>query len=137
MSLPKLRTIVALAAFLAAGAISAASAQTKATDNAPADNQDQSAGSAMMTDGMKPGTMSCHMMDRDAMPNGMAEGMPMMGSMHGHMMKIMFAIADSNGDGALSFDEVTAIHKRIFDMIDANKDGKVTPEEMQAFMRAQ
>jgi Ca2+-binding EF-hand superfamily protein len=67
----------------------------------------------------------------------MAEGMPMMGSMHGHMMKIMFAIADSNGDGALSFDEVTAIHKRIFDMIDANKDGKVTPEEMQAFMRAQ
>jgi Ca2+-binding EF-hand superfamily protein len=49
----------------------------------------------------------------------------------------MFAIADTNGDGALSFDEVTAIHKRIFGMIDANKDGKVTPEEMQAFMQGQ
>jgi Ca2+-binding EF-hand superfamily protein len=66
----------------------------------------------------------------------MAEGMPM-GQMSGHMMKIMFAIADTNGDGALSFDEVTAIHKRIFGMIDANKDGKVTPEEMQAFTQGQ
>jgi len=36
---------------------------------------------------------------------------------------------------ALSFEEVTAIHKRIFDKIDANKDGKVTLEELQAFMR--
>ena len=44
----------------------------------------------------------------------------------GHMMKVFFAIADTNGDGALSFEEVTAIHKRIFDKIDANKDGKVT-----------
>jgi Ca2+-binding EF-hand superfamily protein len=47
----------------------------------------------------------------------------------------MFAIADVDGDGALSFEEVTAIHKRIFNMVDANKDGKVTIEEFQAFMR--
>jgi hypothetical protein len=47
----------------------------------------------------------------------------------------MFAIVDANGDGALSFDEVMIIHKRIFDQVDANKDSKVTPEEMQAFMR--
>ena len=60
-----------------------------------------------------------------------------MGPMHGHMMKIMFAIADADGDGALSFEEVTAIHKRIFDSVDANNDGKVTPEEMRAFMSAQ
>ncbi|CAN7752533.1 EF-hand domain-containing protein [Ensifer adhaerens] len=53
------------------------------------------------------------------------------------MMKIMFAVADVDGDGALSFDEVTTIHKRIFETADANKDGKVTPEEMQAFMRDQ
>ena len=59
--------------------------------------------------------------------------MRMMG--HGHAMKIMFAIADTDGDGALSFEEVTVIHKRIFDKVDANKDGKVTPEEVQAFMR--
>ena len=68
------------------------------------------------------------------MQPGMTGGMPMMG-LRGHRMKIMFAIADTNGDGALSFEEVTAIHKRIFDRVDANKDGKVTPEEIQPFMR--
>src|SRR4051794_37635212 len=31
-----------------------------------------------------------------------------------HMMKIMFAIMDADGDGTLSFEEVMAIHKRIF-----------------------
>lgn len=67
---------------------------------------------------------------------GMMGGMPM-GPMRGHMMKIMFAVADTDGDGALSFEEVTAVHKRIFDSVDANKDGKVTLEEMQAFMQSQ
>ena len=33
------------------------------------------------------------------------------------------------------FEEVTVIHKRIFDKVDADNDGKVTPEEVQAFMR--
>lgn len=28
---------------------------------------------------------------------------------------------------------MTAIHKPIFGSVDANKDGKVTPEEMQMF----
>ncbi|ANK89304.1 MULTISPECIES: EF-hand domain-containing protein [Rhizobium] len=73
------------------------------------------------------------MMGRNMMRSGMG-GMPMMG-MRGPMMKIMFAIADTDGDGSLSFDEVTAIHKRIFGGVDANKDGKVTIEEMQAFWR--
>ncbi|ANL36870.1 hypothetical protein AMC89_PB00178 (plasmid) [Rhizobium phaseoli] len=68
------------------------------------------------------------------MRSGMMGGMPMMG-MRGSMMKIMFAVADTDGDGALSFEEVTAVHKRIFDSVDANKDGKVTTEEMQAFWR--
>ena len=31
--------------------------------------------------------------------------------------------------------EVMAIHKRIFNAIDANKDGKVTLEELEAFTR--
>jgi len=69
------------------------------------------------------------------MPPGMYERMRMMGPMRGHMMKIMFAITDSDGDGAVSFEELTAIHKRVFDAVDANNDGKVTPEEMQAFMQ--
>ncbi|MGM4879934.1 EF-hand domain-containing protein [Rhizobium leguminosarum] len=47
----------------------------------------------------------------------------------------MFVVADTNGDGAISFEELTAIHKRVFDAVDANNDGKVTPEEMQAFMQ--
>jgi hypothetical protein len=68
------------------------------------------------------------------MGQGMMGGMTMVGP-RGHMMKVMFAIADTNGDGALSFEEVTAVHKRIFDRVDANKDGKVTVEEMQTFMR--
>ena len=81
------------------------------------------------------------------MPQGMMGGMMgqgMMGGMmrrmgtpggHGHMMRVMFAIADTNGDGALSFDEVSAIHRRIFDTVDSNKDGKVSVEEVQAFIR--
>jgi hypothetical protein len=82
---------------------------------------------------MPPAMMGQGMMGRMMQPGMMGE-MPMMG-MHGHTMKIMFAIADVNGDGGLSFEEVTTIHKRIFDTVDANKDGKVTSEEVQAFMR--
>jgi hypothetical protein len=79
---------------------------------------------AMMCSMMQPG-----MMGQGTMERGMMD-------MHGPApMKIFFAIADANGDGGLSFDEVTAIHKRIFDRVDADKDGKATPEEIQAFMR--
>jgi len=84
----------------------------------------------------RPGMMGQGMMGR-GMPDMMRPemmGQGMMGG-RGHMMKIMFAIADTNGDSALSFEEVTAIHKRIFDRVDANKDGKVTVEELQTFMR--
>src|SRR5215207_5218584 len=94
----------------------------------------------MMGQGMmqpaQPGTPPAEagMMRPGMMGHGMMGGMPLMGP-RGHMMKVMFAIADTNGDGALSFEEVTAVHKRIFDRVDANKDGKVTIEEMQTFMR--
>jgi hypothetical protein len=64
---------------------------------------------------------------------GMMRHGPMMGR-RGHAMKVMFAIADADGDGALSFEEVTVIHKRIFDSVDADDDGKVTAEEVQAFI---
>jgi hypothetical protein len=95
--------------------------------------------SGMMPPGMMPpGMMGQRMMGQGMMGGmmqpGMMGGMPMMGA-RGHMMKIMFAIADMDGDGALSFEEVTTIHKRLFDKVDANKDGKVTSEEVQAFMR--
>jgi hypothetical protein len=76
----------------------------------------------------QPGMMPPGMMGRGMMGRGM------MGR-RGHMMKVMFAIADADGDGALSFEEVTVIHKRIFDSVDADNDGKVTLDEVQAFMR--
>jgi hypothetical protein len=88
-------------------------------------------GSDMMGQGMM--SHGAGMMSPDMMGPGAMSGMPMM-AMRGQMMKIMFAIADANGDGGLSFDEVTAIHKRIFDRVDANKDGKVVLEEVQAFL---
>lgn len=54
---------------------------------------------------------------------------------HRHMMKIMFAIVDLDGDGALSFEEVSNIHRRIFNAIDANKDDRVTPDEIRDFIQ--
>jgi len=81
--------------------------------------------------GMMGGTMGHAMMGQGTGPSMMGTGM--MG-MRYQMMKVMFAIADANGDGGLSFEEMTAVHKRIFDGIDANRDGKVVPGEVQAFM---
>ena len=72
------------------------------------------------------------MMQPGMMQPGMMAGMMAM-SNRGPMMKVLFAIADANGDGALSFEEMMVVHKRIFESMDTNKDGKVTPEEMQAF----
>ena len=57
---------------------------------------------------MPPGMMGQGMMGGMAQ-SGMMGGMPMM-SMRGHMRKIIFAIADVDGDGALSFEEMVAIH---------------------------
>jgi hypothetical protein len=100
-------------------------------------------GSGMITGGQSGMMMNCPMMQgmRGMMAaQGMAAGtgtggtMPMMAG-RGHMMKVMFAVADTNCDGALSFDEITAIHKRIFDGVAANTDGKVSVEELQRFMR--
>ncbi|QIO50903.1 hypothetical protein HA461_06840 [Rhizobium leguminosarum bv. trifolii] len=125
MSMFRLPTIAMLALLGAVGAMGSASAQTKSPRPAQSEEKPAAEGSEMV-----PGMMGRNMMSSD-----MNEGMRMMGPMRGHMMKIMFIIADTDGDGAISFEELTAIHKRVFDAIDANNDGKVTPEEMQAFMQ--
>lgn len=142
MRTTRVSNVVLLAAAITIGSTGAALAQTSGADpHHPANSlqatqpsemgsmMDQGQGTMPGGSGMMPGGMTGGNMMQPGMMGG---GMPMMG-MRGPMMKIMFAIADTDGDGSLSFDEVTAIHKRIFNAMDANKDGKVTLEEMQAF----
>jgi hypothetical protein len=71
--------------------------------------------------------------DWDMMGRGMF-GPGMMGFIGPGMMPMMFVMMDANGDGAVSFEEMEAVHKRMFDLVDKNKDGKVTLEEMREMM---
>jgi hypothetical protein len=78
------------------------------------------------------GHMGGGMMGHGTMCHGM-KGHGMMG--HGMFKRIMFALMDTDGDGTLSVEEFQTAHAKIFKAIDANKDGKVTPEEMEMFFR--
>jgi PAB1-binding protein PBP1 len=72
----------------------------------------------------------------------MRHGGMMAGGMMGHgtmgpppvMLRMMFALIDTDSDGTISLQEFQAAHERIFKAMDTNKDGKLTPEEMQAFI---
>ncbi len=76
--------------------------------------------------GMMGGGMMGQMMGRGRMGGGMM-GPPF-------MMRMMFALMDADGDGTISLQEFQAAHERIFKAMDSNKDGKLTPEEMHAFI---
>jgi Ca2+-binding EF-hand superfamily protein len=76
---------------------------------------------------MGPGMMGRGMMEQEGMM-----GHRMMGG--GMMMRIIFSLMDSDGDGTVSLQEFQAAHERIFKAMDANKDSRLTLEEMQAFM---
>jgi hypothetical protein len=71
------------------------------------------------------------MMGRDMMGGGMMGGSMMRQSF---VMRMIFALMDADGDGTISLPEFQAAHERIFKAMDTNKDGKLTPEEMHAFM---
>jgi hypothetical protein len=60
-------------------------------------------------------------------------GHGMMG--RGMCMRMMMILMDNDGDRALSLEEFQTAHAKIFKGIDADKDGKVTLEEMQMFFR--
>jgi EF hand len=49
-------------------------------------------------------------------------------------LRAIGALADVNGDGALSLEEVEAASIRIFEAADADADGQLTAEEIGAFM---
>jgi hypothetical protein len=63
-------------------------------------------------------------------------GMMRHGMMRDRMhMRITMILMDNDGDGALSLEEVQAGHAKIFKVIDADKDGKVTLTEVETFFR--
>jgi hypothetical protein len=83
------------------------------------------------TMGQGGGMMGRGMMGGDMMggtASGAAMGPPPM------VLRFIFALVDSDGDGTISLPEFQAAHERIFKAMDSNKDGKLTQEEMQAFM---
>jgi Ca2+-binding EF-hand superfamily protein len=49
--------------------------------------------------------------------------------------RIIFNLMDADGDGKLTLQEFQAAHERIFKAMDTDHDGAVSFEEMQAFMR--
>ena len=59
------------------------------------------------------------------------------GMMGPAMMRMMLVLMDTDGDGTVSLSEFQAAHERIFKALDANKDGRLTPQEVQAFFQGQ
>jgi EF hand domain-containing protein len=82
-------------------------------------------GRGMMGQG---GMMGRGMMGQGGMVGGGMKGPPV-------MMRIIFSLMDSDGDGTISLQEFQAAHERIFKAMDTNKDGRLTLEEMEAFMQ--
>lgn len=127
---------ITASAFLLLGAATSASGQST-TVQQPGQQQPQ-------TNQSSPGMMGPGMMRRGGMMGGGMMGGGMMGGgmmrhqgMTGPLMRIIFALMDSDGDGTISLQEFQAAHERIFKAMDANKDGVLTPDEMQSFMLGQ
>lgn len=93
-------------------------------DGPPPEGMARGDGPAMGPDG-KPGPRG------DKERGGRHHG-AMHGKGHGPRGGGMMTMADTNNDGAISQAEFTAAAMKHFDMMDANKDGKVTAEERKA-----
>ena len=98
----------------------AAPSQTNPPPGQSAERQGMMRGGDMM------GMMGRGMKDRGMM-GGDEMGPPI-------MFRMIFALMDGDGDGTVSLAEFQVAHERIFKAMDSNKDGKLTMEEMLAFM---
>jgi predicted lipid-binding transport protein (Tim44 family) len=114
-------------AFGAVGAI-AQDRMTSQPDQQQAQSHPSHEGAGTIGQGgmMGGGMMGGGMMGRGMMGGG-AMGPPI-------MLRMMFALMDGDGDGTISLTEFQVAHERIFKAMDSNKDGRLTQEEMQAFM---
>jgi hypothetical protein len=72
---------------------------------------------------------------RDRAGRGARTEAPVVGMSPG-MMTIMFTLMDSDGDGVLSESEFQSAHARMFKVLDQNKDGRLSLEEMERFLEA-
>jgi hypothetical protein len=78
------------------------------------------------------------MMGRGMMRRGMMGGGEIAPGMMGPaMIRMMLVLMDTDGDGTVSLNEFQAAHERIFKALDANKDGRLTLQEVQAFFQGQ
>ena len=102
-------------------------------------NSQEAPTNPMMGQGMMgQGMMGYGMGGPGMMGYGMGHGMGGPGMMmRPGMMRMMMVMMDTDGDGALSLEEVQSVHARIFKAMDADKNGKVTLEEIQRFMSGQ
>ncbi|MCC6924465.1 EF-hand domain-containing protein [Novosphingobium sp.] len=73
---------------------------------------------------------AAHQRGGDRAGHGQREGKH--GEHGGKRGGMMMKMADANKDGAVTRDELQAAAAKHFDMMDANKDGKLTKEERQA-----
>jgi Ca2+-binding EF-hand superfamily protein len=78
------------------------------------------------------------MLPRGMMRRGMMGPAQMGAGMMGPaMMRMMLVLMDTDGDGTVSLSEFQTAHERIFKALDANKDGRLTLQEVQAFFQGQ
>src|SRR5690242_11256554 len=106
---------VLAAAFMLGYGPTAATAQGPTTSQ-PAQPQTQQAPGAS---GGGYGYGGWHMMR-----GGFTGGPGMMGNPV--MMRMIFALIDTDGDGAIELQEFQAAHERLFKAMDTNKDGRLT-----------
>src|SRR5215212_11561014 len=106
MNVAALVRVTAFTTIITVGESASANAQTSVAPMGTPGQTTQPAQSGMMGHGGS-------MMGGGGRMGGMSQMGGMRGGMMGggHMMKVMFAIADTNGDGALSLEEVTEVNK--------------------------